>query len=337
MKIIILIPYFGKLPINFPAFLHSCKYNNFIHYHVITDDDSIKDMTCPPCVTFEISDINVPKDRIARILGDFQLPHPYKLCDYRPLYSQIFSKEIEGYDYWGYCDIDTLMGDVESFLRNNDFEQYDRVGKFGHFTIYRNDIDINTLYNKSTTQKSYGCKIDYVKGTTYPCHFDELGMNQLCKEFGIKFLENNFNAGIENYHSLHFHTFDNVFTEKQYPQFFTWEKGHIYSYKLKDNNIEKKEYMYIHFQDRKNMPIHEDLGDSFLITHKGFWRFDPLKTHDYFDTFGRNDTIIESREFEKKQQKNRRKGNLNRLKREFQNCGIIKAISNIYKYKKIYR
>lgn len=40
---------------------------------------------------------------------------PYKLCDFRPSYGLVFEEYLESYDYWGFCDIDLIWGNL-SFI-----------------------------------------------------------------------------------------------------------------------------------------------------------------------------------------------------------------------------
>ena len=50
-----------------------------------------------------------------------------KLCDYKPAYGLIFEDELIGYDYWGFCDTDILLGDIYQFLEDYEFSQKNMI------------------------------------------------------------------------------------------------------------------------------------------------------------------------------------------------------------------
>lgn len=45
---------------------------------------------------------------------DFKIAidNPYKFCDFKPAYGEIFADYLKGYDFWGHCDIDLLWGNI---------------------------------------------------------------------------------------------------------------------------------------------------------------------------------------------------------------------------------
>lgn len=63
------------------------------------------------------------------------LEKPYKLCDFRPLYGEIFSNYVDGYDFWGYCDCDLIFGDIRKFLTEELLSTKDYLLGMGHFHI----------------------------------------------------------------------------------------------------------------------------------------------------------------------------------------------------------
>lgn len=322
--IIIFVPYFGVLPDYFLAFAHSCKYIKCVRFMVFTDDNRIKSMLLPKNISYELMSFST----LQRMIRDRELgrvTYAYKLCDYKPLYGIIFDKYTDGYSYWGYCDIDTMMGDVDTFLQKIDYKKYDRIGEKGHFTLYRNDERINQLYRTKLKDIPPIFDFDFVKSTSYLCHFDESGMNWIVKEMGIPFYENSHVAQTTIVHDFHLHTFMHF---KQ-PELFVWERGHVYIYRLNNGSLEKSEYMYIHFQDRKQMPIHEELDDMILVTHKGFYSFDLSQLNEYFMEYGRVDTDKERALYIQQQKERIKKGQYLRMKRELCDYGI-KAFPNIY-------
>ena len=56
---------------------------------------------------------------------DISICEPHKLCDYKPAYGYIFEQYISEYKFWGHCDIDTIMGDLNEFITDDLLELYD--------------------------------------------------------------------------------------------------------------------------------------------------------------------------------------------------------------------
>lgn len=290
MIAVIFIPFFGTLPSYFQAFLHSCEHlNGYLDFIVFSDDINIKTMKMPSNVRYIIVEFKDIQQIILNLYGSV-LYSPYKLCDYRPCYGQIFECYTQNYPYWGYCDIDLVLGDLVGWLKSIDYEKYDRIGRYGHFTLYKNSDDIRPLFKSIVGGVPNDFIFENVIKTTYPCNFDECGMNWIIKKENRPFLEANsvFNSS-EPY--LHFHTWNHRFDY----QIITWESGHVFSYSRQHNTseIKKEEASYAHFQTIKNMLINEPLGDAFILTHKGIFRFDPNEVSVYLNKYGSPDSLKE--------------------------------------------
>src|SRR5689334_13575473 len=110
-SIVLIIPYFGPLPSYSNLFFRSCGKNPTVNWFLITDQEIDEDRL-PSNVSVSRTTFAAVRKTINQIVG-FQaaLSRPYKLCDLRPAYGEIFSAEVAGYEYWGYCDMDVLFGD----------------------------------------------------------------------------------------------------------------------------------------------------------------------------------------------------------------------------------
>lgn len=73
---------------------------------------------------------------------------PYKLCDYKPAYGYIFEEYLSSYKFWGHCDIDTIMGNLNKYITNDLLNNYDKLFCLGHFIMYRNSYDNNRTFMK---------------------------------------------------------------------------------------------------------------------------------------------------------------------------------------------
>lgn len=74
------------------------------------------------------------------------LERAYKICDFRPAYSYIFQEELEKYQFWGYCDLDLIFGDIDKYLSDELLSENFVIGKYGHFSIYQNNEEIRYLF-----------------------------------------------------------------------------------------------------------------------------------------------------------------------------------------------
>lgn len=74
----------------------------------------------------------------------------HKLCDFRPFLGLAFADLLKPYDFWGFCDIDMVFGDLSKLLtadflnRMDVFSAHDQQ-VVGHFTLLRNNARINHL------------------------------------------------------------------------------------------------------------------------------------------------------------------------------------------------
>lgn len=170
-RILMIIPYFGKLPWYFSYFIHSCRFNPSVHFLIVSDDTSY-DGKLPSNILMVHQNFDELKQMIAQKLAmPVAIPNTYKLCDFKPAYGIIFSKYIKGYDFWGMGDIDVIYGNIRKFmtaevLQNNDIITVRHDFLVGYFTLYRNTKKINELFKQSR---------DYVKVFTSDEHycFDE--------------------------------------------------------------------------------------------------------------------------------------------------------------------
>jgi hypothetical protein len=75
------------------------------------------------------------------------LDRPYKLCEYKQAYGYILQEYINGYDFWGFGDLDLVYGDIRAFLTEKVLEHKFLLG-WGHLTLLHNDEDANTFFMK---------------------------------------------------------------------------------------------------------------------------------------------------------------------------------------------
>lgn len=141
-SIILLIPYFGKWPAWFEYFLITCQHNSSIKWLFFTDCP--KPENPPANVSFRQISFKDYKEKVSNCLGiHFNPDNPYKLCDLKPALGFIHEKEIKGYDFWGFSDIDLIYGDLRQYYTTERLNKYDLYSTHsrrvsGHFCIMRN-------------------------------------------------------------------------------------------------------------------------------------------------------------------------------------------------------
>ncbi len=143
-KIRFIIPYFGKLRSDFCFWLKSAEHNASIDFLIFTDQEictANKNITVIKCELPFIEKIAKQK-----IWECCRINHPYKLCDYKTAYGELFQDYLQGYDFWGHCDVDLVFGNIRNYITDDILDNHDRIGVEGFFTLYRNNTEINHHY-----------------------------------------------------------------------------------------------------------------------------------------------------------------------------------------------
>jgi len=165
MQIVFLIVYMGNYPWYFPYFLHSCRYNPDIDFLIFTDNNAKLEL--PENVKIIPYSLEQFKAEASKALGfDVAIESGYKLCDFKPAYGFIFQDYIRDYDFWGYCDVDVIFGNIRTFmtdeLLNDDIISARHDYLTGCFALYRNNPYMRELFKQSK---------DYRKVFTNPRNF----------------------------------------------------------------------------------------------------------------------------------------------------------------------
>lgn len=266
-KIALIIVYFGKLPPYFEFFLASAKKNYKVDFFLITDQS-----------------LSIPNNNIHIIETDFQeirlkiqklfefqisLDTPYKLVDFKPVYGLIFKNLIQGYEYWGYCDIDQIFGDIFSFLPSN-YQRFDKLFRLGHFTIFRNTDEINALFMSPIG-------MDYRKALSEPtiAVFDEIeGIERKFQLLGRPVFNKNVFADIlwSRWRFQRTYRGENLSYMNHNKSIYFWNNGNLQQIMISDHGILNIPLMYIHFQKRYLRGDKRIASDElpFFITNEGF-------------------------------------------------------------------
>jgi len=149
-SIAIVIPYFGQWDQWAPLFFETVRRNDSIQFLVFTDCDGAG-LTASNLRIFPMSFAEYVAMVNERLGIAFTPDNAYKLCDLRPLLGRIHKPELDGFDFYGWCDLDLLFGDIRAFYTDELLAQYDVLSTHehrisGHFALFRNTRRNREMY-----------------------------------------------------------------------------------------------------------------------------------------------------------------------------------------------
>ena len=248
-----IVPYFGALPRNFALWLKTCEMNDTINWIIFTNDrtsynyptnvkvvycefDSIwwicSDGSCLSCFKFLFNSV-------------WNIDSYWCLSLFKSAYGEIFEEYLEGYDFWGHCDVDLMWGDIRKFITDDILDRYEKIGFQGHSTLYKNNKEVNSRYKTIIPKKiNY---IDVFSGKT-KYSFDEVGMEDIYIYLKIPYYNKTNFAHLSKYdYSFFLKYLPKEFDYKNKRQIFVWNKGCLKRYYLEKKCVKSEEFMYIHF------------------------------------------------------------------------------------------
>lgn len=270
MKICFVICWFGKLPSYLPIWIKTCQSNHKFDFLLFTDANIKADFP-ELIVPSNIKYIAFTKEEFLKRVQQTIIDNPcikqsYRLCDFRPMYGLILKKELEEYDFWGYCDIDLVFGNISKFVTKNDFERKDAIFNGGHFTLIKNNIKMNNLFKQKGALFNY--KIVAKKEAIYA--FDETtGLQRIAR---ANYINARFRIPYIESESKYMQIRSRMERSNPDNQAYFWENGCLYRVKEENGDCYYQEIAYIHLQKRK-LSILDDgaiYADSFWITPIGF-------------------------------------------------------------------
>ncbi|GHV74752.1 hypothetical protein AGMMS49940_20540 [Spirochaetia bacterium] len=251
-KIIIIIPYFGKLLEYFPLWLKTAGFNTQFNWLLFLDDKTHYDF--PENIQVEYTSFQAIKEHIiSKFDFEISLETPYKLCDFKPAYGYIFNEYIKGYDFWGYGDIDLLYGNLSNFITDDLLAGYDRILPRGHLSLFRNNETMNKAFIfKSEKYPDYKQVFSSVRSFAFDEHG---GVTPVLKEKGYKQYNENIMADI-HFTKFKLYTSTGGGIKNYRNQFFILHNGTILGIYNKSNSKKYEEFPYIHMQKRKMKLVH---------------------------------------------------------------------------------
>lgn len=315
IRIAVIAVYFGNLPGYFNLWKKSCEYNPTIDFYLFTDQELTN---VPENLNVVATSLQETHKLINNKLGcTVSLERPYKLCDYKPMYGLIFEDYLQGYDYWGHCDLDMVFGDLRSFFDKYHIENYDRFMHLGHLSLYKNIDSVNNSFKLDGS--NCGSWKDVIS-TDKSCLFDEWsGIYQIYKKNNLPIFDQRIFADISEI----YHRFRLALDDKNYDyQIFYWENGHIFREYIENNKFGKEEFIYIHFKRRQvdNHISDIEKENAFYIGSEGFYEKTSEVTQDIINKYnpfkGENYEKSELKQWSSKQKQKRWKSKLARIIRK---------------------
>lgn len=245
-SILYIVPYFGKFPDMFPVWLHSCGNNPTVNWLIFTDDHRSFDY--PVNVKVVYTTFDDIRERFQRLFSfPINLEKPYKLCDFRITYGAAFVDYIKDYDFWGYCDIDLIWGDIRHFLTDNILSEYDKIGFQGHSTLFKNTPRNNNMFREKIGEES----VDEYLQSPNSEFTDENFIIRLYEHKKIpsykEYTFANLSSFVHNFKLNYIYAKDKAENKRL---IFSYENGKLFRLAAVGKDIRRKEYMYVHFLKR---------------------------------------------------------------------------------------
>lgn len=243
----IVVPYFGSKPDFYDVWEITALSNSSIDFFIFTDIREIVSKDNIKVVYMSLSEF---KDELQKVF-DFPicLDSPYKLCDYKPVYGDALKKWLGVYDFWGYCDLDMLFGDLRKFFTDEVLSETDRCFANGHISLWRNRDIFNSVYKYDEGNMGISYKEVYTSPDSF--YFDEQkGVYTKSLFNGMRFTNFPMRDPMEG---------EPYFVSNNKRFVVYWENGKLYS--VTDTG-EKEELCYAHFFRRNFNKVYIENKDN---------------------------------------------------------------------------
>lgn len=266
-SVVIIVPYFGKLPNYFNLWMESVKYNSKIDVMFFTDIK--KPNSIPENIIWTKMSFNEVQKRASATIGfQVSLSMPYKLTDYKPVYGEMFGDFIKNYDWWGFGDIDTIWGDLSPIINEKHLTSFDKILELGHLTLIKNTNNMNHLYKKHV---NHAWNYTEAFKTNFSYHFDEGGgFSFIARQNGCRIYSQypkNMSFADIDPNKEAFHLAYNI---NKFSYVFIWKKGTLKGFWIDNHKIQSRDFTYIHLQKRSMEVLVDDYSRGFIIIPNKF-------------------------------------------------------------------
>jgi hypothetical protein len=264
-----IVCYFGSLPGWFPVFARSCGANPWLTVTVV--GDARPPAGSPGNVVHVPMSFDEVVRRVDRLIGGgAAIVRPYKLCDVRPAYAEIFPELVDGFDWWGWGDVDVVHGDLTAAVADGLRGPYSMLLTQGSLCLCRNTPQMRQLYRGTAPDAP---TFDEVVRDPANRIFDEApGLHRIAASQNVPVFRNATAADVNS--SPHRMTLANPwFGEADYPhQVFVWREGRVFREAWDGDRFLRREFGYVHLQKRRlpTPPAGVLSAPAFAITPSGF-------------------------------------------------------------------
>lgn len=231
VRVVLVIPYFGPWPRWFSYYLRSCAENPEVDWLFFSDSPA--PAGAPPNTRFCRMTWDEFRARTEERLGiRLAAEDTYKICDLKPALGCLFREFLDGYDFWGFADIDIVFGKLARFLGREEFAydvlsfHRDRIS--GHFCLLRNDDARIDLFRRVPNWRALLSEPAYR-------NFDEIHFHNAIRELPGVLYSEAFSTVLSRCRYWIDGTLD-------YPREWYWKDG-----RLTADKHPGLEFMYLHF------------------------------------------------------------------------------------------
>lgn len=258
-SIVIIFPYFGKLPVQYKMWRESALRNPTVDFMFFTDAD------VEPAENIIVNKMQFGEfQQIVQKAFDFPiaLDRPYKLCEYKQAYGYILHEYIKDYDFWGFGDLDLVYGDIRFFITDYALKHKFLLG-WGHLTLLHNDKDTNSYFMKEVPGYQSYMDAFTTRKITFFDEYGHKGCSDKWRDCRLEdcWLEWPFDNASKPKQSYHF----NSLTREWKQVIFEHINNKLYMLRFNHGLLEKKESLYAHFQHRPFMKDQVKNYEHFLI------------------------------------------------------------------------
>lgn len=261
---VVVAVYLGPLPSIFPLWAASVAFNEDFQFILYTDQTVDR---APANLRVMRGSLSELKSKIEDAVGlKIELETPYKVCDYRPTFGEVFRREIGTARWWGVCDLDVVFGSLSEFLPP--LAEPSSLGKIltrGNFSLYRNEERINSAYWRIDG----GSLFSMVRSSGAPFAFDEWGgIYKLLIMDGVEIWNEEVIFDI----TIRRRRLQSTRTWR--PASYIWSDGHLFEVDCRGSI---REGLLVHLQKRNlpYFPADIEPGKIFFINHRGIFDSPP--------------------------------------------------------------
>jgi hypothetical protein len=243
MKALVICAYMGPLPNYFALWLRSAAANPQVDFLLICDHPPSQPL--PGNVSYKSTELEQLRQLWSEMAGfPVALNSPYKLNDFKPLFWRL-ADDLNRYDYWGYCDLDLLFGDLAPLLERT-LGRFDMILSEGHLRFLRNDARTRNAWREIIAPRRWQDVL------ADPANFgmdEHHGINRVFAWPDRSWFANSgMIADIDpNFRQLRLlPCFKNPAV-----QAFFWDNGKLFRERYQDGRYWRDEFLYIHLQKRR--------------------------------------------------------------------------------------